>query len=539
MSIKRQYTSDSFENKGTIKNQKIRRQDSNKFSQKDVQNADIQASLVDAGTKHYILWDQASNKPNNLSEKFEKNFLPCFEKRRWEKIKQCLSKRIGSKATFNGIHDIVQTLRCYSTETILNCNILKQVLDEDSESNYGWLLPRIAELCIELPKMFPDSIPLLAIGTDAVVSMSQAQVACLLANAMFCTYDDHFLIGQDYPGLNFSSLFSGKSKGKAEKLKCIISYFESYFKQDIPSLNGMLSFHRASFKTSDYPNWSNLTDVLYANGDIEMLELDDTGKIEDDSAGMLQLDFANKYIGGGVLNHGCLQEEIRFVICPELLVSRLFIQVLNDNEAVLIKGAQQFTKYEGYASSFRMTGKFSDNTLRDSSLRRLNTEIAAIDATPYAGYETQFERESLVREINKAFTGFYPSRITSDTTTGIATGNWGSGAFGGDIHLKALIQLMAATLVPKSSQEVMGDSSEVKGRKLKYYSFGDRRFGSSLIDEEDGEHPLLQMHKILVEKKISIGRLFNFILDFGNSIKSSPCPADNLFKFICDKCHNI
>ena len=52
----------------------------------------------------------------------------------------------------------------------------------------------------------------------------------------------------------------------------------------------------------------------------------------------LQVDFANMYIGGGVLGRGCVQEEIRFVICPELLLSLLFTEVLTDNEAVVITG---------------------------------------------------------------------------------------------------------------------------------------------------------------------------------------------------------
>ena len=52
----------------------------------------------------------------------------------------------------------------------------------------------------------------------------------------------------------------------------------------------------------------------------------------------LQVDFANKYIGGGVLGEGCVQEEIRFVICPELIVSLLFTEVLDRNEAVVITG---------------------------------------------------------------------------------------------------------------------------------------------------------------------------------------------------------
>ena len=39
-----------------------------------------------------------------------------------------------------------------------------------------------------------------------------------------------------------------------------------------------------------------------------------------------------------MLGKGCVQEEIRFVICPELIVSRLFTDVLDRNEAVVITG---------------------------------------------------------------------------------------------------------------------------------------------------------------------------------------------------------
>ena len=51
-----------------------------------------------------------------------------------------------------------------------------------------------------------------------------------------------------------------------------------------------------------------------------------------------QVDFANKFLGGGVLGHGCVQEEIRFLICPEMLVTRLFTEVLEKNECLLMRG---------------------------------------------------------------------------------------------------------------------------------------------------------------------------------------------------------
>lgn len=43
-------------------------------------------------------------------------------------------------------------------------------------------------------------------------------------------------------------------------------------------------------------------------------------------------------VGGGVIGWGCVQEEIRFVICPELLVSRLFTERLGPTEALLMIG---------------------------------------------------------------------------------------------------------------------------------------------------------------------------------------------------------
>ena len=53
---------------------------------------------------------------------------------------------------------------------------------------------------------------------------------------------------------------------------------------------------------------------------------------------LLQVDFANKYLGGGVLTHGCVQEEIRFLICPEMIISRLFTEGLEKNESLIMKG---------------------------------------------------------------------------------------------------------------------------------------------------------------------------------------------------------
>jgi poly(ADP-ribose) glycohydrolase len=53
----------------------------------------------------------------------------------------------------------------------------------------------------------------------------------------------------------------------------------------------------------------------------------------------VQVDFANKLVGGGVLGRGLVQEEIRFIICPELIVSRLLTEELGDNECLIVTGS--------------------------------------------------------------------------------------------------------------------------------------------------------------------------------------------------------
>ena len=45
-----------------------------------------------------------------------------------------------------------------------------------------------------------------------------------------------------------------------------------------------------------------------------------------------------RFIGGMILDWDCLQEEILFAIRPEMIVTLLFTERLENNEALLITG---------------------------------------------------------------------------------------------------------------------------------------------------------------------------------------------------------
>ncbi|CAI5533626.1 unnamed protein product [Closterium sp. Naga37s-1] len=76
-------------------------------------------------------------------------------------------------------------------------------------------------------------------------------------------------------------------------------------------------------------------------------QVHERGTIEDDGTGCVQVDFANAFVGGGTLGSGCAQEEIRFVICPELIVGMLFLPAMENNETIEIVGPERFTRYTG------------------------------------------------------------------------------------------------------------------------------------------------------------------------------------------------
>lgn len=66
------------------------------------------------------------------------------------------------------------------------------------------------------------------------------------------------------------------------------------------------------------------------------LEVDQDNCVEDSGGHTLQVCFASRHLGGGVLEEGCSEEEIRFVTSPELLVVQLLMEDLEANEAVIV-----------------------------------------------------------------------------------------------------------------------------------------------------------------------------------------------------------
>ncbi|KAM6185848.1 poly(ADP-ribose) glycohydrolase isoform 2-T2 [Rhynchocyon petersi] len=378
-----------------------------------------------------------------------------------------------------------------------------KVLEEaEAQHLYQSILPSMVKIALCLPNICTQPIPLLKQKMNHSITMSQEQIASLLANAFFCTFPRRNAKMKSefssYPDINFNRLFEGRSSRKPEKLKTLFCYFRRVTEK---KPTGLVTFTRQSLE--DFPEWERCEKPL------TRLHVTYEGTIEGNGRGMLQVDFANRFVGGGVTSAGLVQEEIRFLINPELIVSRLFTEVLDHNECLIITGTEQYSDYTGYAETYRWAQSHEDGDERDDWQRHC-TEIVAIDALHFRRYLDQFVPEKIRRELNKAYCGFVRPGISSENLSAVATGNWGCGAFGGDSRLKALIQILAAAAAE---------------RDVVYFTFGD----SELMRD------IYSMHVFLTERKLTIGEVYKLLLRYYNEECrncSTPGPDIKLYPFI-------
>lgn len=118
-----------------------------------------------------------------------------------------------------------------------------------------------------------------------------------MALAFFNAFD---VQGTTFNHFSFINILTIKSRSQLSKMLCLLQYFSRLMRAEKNSedfINARLSFERLVLK--DTPDWSNCSKQL-----VELVPHE--GLIEDNH-GALQVDFANKFIGGGVLQLGNVQ----------------------------------------------------------------------------------------------------------------------------------------------------------------------------------------------------------------------------------------
>jgi len=322
-----------------------------------------------------------------------------------------------------------------------------QTLTPDEKALYQEkVIPGIAKLILETETIFPNSktFPLLKQGSKHRMEFSKKQCACLLAHMTICItcHQGNIKLAEL---IDFSALYRKieDESNSLVKIKCIFTYFEEFFAENS---EGKVVFER-SFLEGDHTEreWERCEEVL------TKAEIKAQGSIED-TRDALQVVFSDKNFGGRVSNlvMTTSQQQIMSFIHPELLLSCLFCEELQKEEALRVYGAARYSNYKGYGSAFEHVGAFKE----DSGIGR---EHVMIDAERYQRKQaaSQFHENYVLRELNKAYAGF---QTEDKTPRRVATGKWGCGVFKGNAQLKFMIQWLAASRA---------------GREIIFYLYGD------------------------------------------------------------------
>lgn len=245
------------------------------------------------------------------------------------------------------------------------------------------------------------------------VSFSRGQIAWVLANSFLGTLAD--------PGhLKWDCILHSRTYEALERLTCLHDYFTRV--EGAVDLDSIVTFSLVKTKECVYP----INDILSTkhvtvhNKPMEVAA----------SAGAI-VDFANRNIHIHGIIPSLTQEEILFSTYSECFMALIcFPNTLLDDEIVIINNAWRHATYTGYAETFKYAGPCNEIIFQD---------VIVMDAPMHGQFDL------VDRDVSKAVAGFSSTRATH-----ISTGKWGCGAFGGDVALKFLEQVVAAQLADKS-----------------------------------------------------------------------------------------
>jgi len=373
-----------------------------------------------------------------------------------------IEKDLNHLAKNPSLDSLVQVIMKYvnRSENMSNMKVklqqLEAVFSEDSQ--FINLIPTICSCALKLPEIFPEKhLQLLRRGEEKRIELTREQVSCLLANMFFCTiqpcshlvkqFRGHFVGNRAPTGpLTFIRWLSTQSGPTSTYLHSLLNYFNHIAKADLGTLKAeKIVYERLVETKGSWAPKGNQNVIVQVKPHLE-------GRIGDKEE--IEMDFANENVGFGTTG---TQEELLLGPSPETCPIVLFNETLNNNEAIVIVGARKFGDFTGYGSRVRYTGPFSQEW--DWNRRK----IIAIDAICNPGNKTkQLEDYVMERELRKAFTGFSAAKGEI-----VATGHWGCGAFGGDLEVKAVVQILAASVAGV--------------KELQFFCFGEQGFYGKLV----------------------------------------------------------
>ncbi|XP_069989638.1 uncharacterized protein [Penaeus vannamei] len=227
------------------------------------------------------------------------------------------------------------------------------------------------------------------------VTMERALVTSLLAHVFFCTLPRRSLIS--HPTLSDPCLAPTLSTLNREsqrvKLKALLHYFKKI--SDTTS-TGTLTFSRKVMSSKEFVT---LKDWMKCEAALCPVEIQHEGRLEDTHPPALLSCFTSPDVAQPALSSAKSQQVCAMLSYPEMLVSSVFVERLEDNEALQVMGALKTATVSNLKTRPHVT--FRNNTTPPDLIHAL------MDADDYRQSEVlQYEEINVLRELNKAVLAF-------------------------------------------------------------------------------------------------------------------------------------
>lgn len=322
------------------------------------------------------------------------------------------------------------------------CNAVNE--DKNDGKQLAELIRYIANLALRSEHLFTKKgIRILRKNSSGFLYYTSEEIACVLAHAFFWWIPVAPLEFDMPSSINFTNWFSGKDQVYQEKIEKLMCYFKEVEREELLVQEGKAKVRRVSFERLNLSleKSKTMNDKYFekCTAPLTQVTIKTQGYVEDEDKALIT-DFANKYLGGGVMNRGFVQEEVLFVEYPELLMSTFIWARLQDYEAVSIVGPRKIGPYDDFMDL--------------DKLNRIDRTFIAIDALNLYSFKDQigqFYEKDTLRELKKAFVGFKgdSKEEAKGTPKAVSTGRWGWGAFNGNAELKFLIQWIAWSILKR------------------------------------------------------------------------------------------
>jgi len=335
----------------------------------------------------------------------------------------------------------------------------------------------LMEVALDMPQLFAGvQVPIgktrsfkdVGFGKTSF-TLSRRQCACLLAHSFFGSLKKPTDVQLNNFRFTVVDLFMGTAVSP-NSATTFLNYFTMLGKHGIP--DGVLSFERQGYPKGPSP-WQ------WEQNDKPLCQVDLVSGSIEDSVADVHAEFANAFIGGGVMTGDFAMEEILFIVKPELMVAMALQNMMSDTEAICISGAMKYSLTTGFKSSLEFAGDY------DNRRTGPPPKVCAIDAIRGGG--PAMTEVAMLRDMNKA-------RIAFDGAQEVATGHWGCGAYGNHHDLMFLKQWLAA--------------SEAGVRKMYVYDFS-----------KDQSHSIFPLVRKM--KHMMVGQLWAFMREITQDLQ--PC----------------